>query len=163
MILLGHHRSRAALVWRGSWRGSNPLLHAGYLFSRGVPTGMKLTSWMATMWGGSLILHVPLLCAVGFLFLFAVGGLTGVVLANSGLAIGLHDTYFVVAHFHYVLSMGAVVAIYAGFYNWILYAPRLLGLIHLWIFGIGVNIVFLPMHGLGLAAMPRRIPDYPTA
>ena len=138
-------------------------LHAGYLFSRGVPTGMKLTSWMATMWGGSLILHVPLLCAVGFLFLFAVGGLTGVVLANSGLAIGLHDTYFVVAHFHYVLSMGAVVAIYAGFYNWILYAPRLLGLIHLWIFGIGVNIVFLPMHGLGLAAMPRRIPDYPTA
>ena len=116
-----------------------------------------------TMWGGSLILHVPLLCAVGFLFLFAVGGLTGVVLANSGLAIGLHDTYFVVAHFHYVLSMGAVVAIYAGFYNWILYAPRLLGLIHLWMFGIGVNIVFLPMHGLGLAAMPRRIPDYPTA
>ena len=110
-----------------------------------VPTGMKLTSWMATMWGGSLILHVPLLCAVGFLFLFAVGGLTGVVLANSGLAIGLHDTYFVVAHFHYVLSMGAVVAIYAGFYNWILYAPRLLGLIHLWMFGIGVNIVFLPM------------------
>ena len=67
------------------------------------------------------------------------------VLANSGLAIGLHDTYFVVAHFHYVLSMGAVVAIYAGFYNWILYAPRLLGLIHLWMFGIGVNIVFLPM------------------
>ena len=128
-----------------------------------VPTGMKLTSWMATMWGGSLILHVPLLCAVGFLFLFAVGGLTGVVLANSGLAIGLHDTYFVVAHFHYVLSMGAVVAIYAGFYHWILYAPRLLGLIHLWMFGIGVNIVFLPMHGLGLAAMPRRIPDYPTA
>ena len=178
MILLGHHRSRAALVWRGSWRGSNPLLHAGYLFSRGVPTGMKLTSWMATMWGGSLILHVPLLCAVGFLFLFAVGGLTGVVLANSGLAIGLHDTYFamacggrhrlgapsVIGLLETRASMGAVVAsIYAGFYHWILYAPRLLGLIHLWIFGIGVNIVFLPMHGLGLAAMPRRIPDYPTA
>jgi heme/copper-type cytochrome/quinol oxidase subunit 1 len=85
-----------------------------------------------------------------------------VVLANSGLAIGLHDTYFVVAHFHYVLSMGAVVAIYAGFYNWIQNA-HLLGLIHFWIIGIGVNIVFLPMHGLGLAGMPRRIPDFPTA
>ena len=115
------------------------------------------------MWGGRLRLGVPLLCAVCFLKLFALGGLTGVVLANSGLAIGLHDTYFVVAHFHYVLSMGAVVAIYAGFYNWILNAPLLLGLIHFWIFGIGVNIVFLPMHGLGLAGMPRRIPDFPTA
>ena len=115
-----------------------------------------------------LIWLVHALCAPkamtneGFLFLFAVGGLTGVVLANSGLAIGLHDTYFVVAHFHYVLSMGAVVAIYAGFYNWIQNA-HLLGLIHFWIFGIGVNIVFLPMHGLGLAGMPRRIPDFPTA
>jgi heme/copper-type cytochrome/quinol oxidase subunit 1 len=89
------------------------------------------------------------------------GGLTGVVLANSGLAMGLHDTYFVVAHFHYVLSMGAVVAIYAGFYNWILHSQ--LGIIHFWIFWIGVNIVFLPMHGLGLAGMPRRIPDYPTS
>ena len=128
-----------------------------------VPTGLKLNSWMATMWGGRLRLGVPLLCAVCFLKLFALGGLTGVVLANSGLAIGLHDTYFVVAHFHYVLSMGAVVAIYAGFYNWILNAPLLLGLIHFWIFGIGVNIVFLPMHGLGLSGMPRCIPDYPTA
>ena len=156
-----------------------------------VPTGLKLNSWMATMWGGRLRLGVPLLCAVCFLKLFALGGLTGVVLANSvilltlfmghaprgcrsnhlhrglhlansGLAIGLHDTYFVVAHFHYVLSMGAVVAIYAGFYNWIQNA-HLLGLIHFWIFGIGVNIVFLPMHGLGLAGMPRRIPDFPTA
>ena len=126
-----------------------------------VPTGMKLFSWMATMWGGRLIIGVPLLCAVCFLGLFAVGGLTGVVLANSGIAIGLHDTYFVVAHFHYVLSMGAVVAIYAGFYNWILHSQ--LGIIHFWIFWIGVNIVFLPMHGLGLAGMPRRIPDYPTS
>ena len=100
--------------------------------------------------------HMPLLCAVGFLFLFAVGGLTGVVLANSGLAIGL--------------LCGGPLSLCAldgrggmpGSIT-ILYAPRLLGLIHLWIFGIGVNIVFLPMHGLGLAAMPRRIPDYPTA
>ena len=128
-----------------------------------LPTGMKLNSWMATLWGGSLILGVPLLGAVCFLFLFALGGLTGVVLANSGLAIGLHDTYFVVAHFHYVLSMGAVVAIYAGFYNWIQKAPHGLGLIHFWIFGMGVNILFLPMHGLGLAGMPRRIPDFATA
>jgi heme/copper-type cytochrome/quinol oxidase subunit 1 len=113
------------------------------------------------MWGGRLFLSVPMLCAVCFLFLFSVGGLTGVVLANSGIAMGLHDTYFVVAHFHYVLSMGAVVAIYAGFYNWILHSQ--LGIIHFWIFWIGVNIVFLPMHGLGLAGMPRRIPDYPTS
>jgi len=118
---------------------------------------------MATMWGGRLIIGVPLLCAVCFLGLFAVGGLTGVVLANSGIAIGLHDTYFVVAHFHYVLSMGAVVAIYAGFYNWIQNSAQILGLIHFWIVGIGVNIVFLPMHSLGLAGMPRRIPDFPTA
>ena len=126
-----------------------------------VPMNLLLTSWMATMWGGSLILHVPLLCAVGFLFLFAVGGLTGVVLANSGLAIGLHDTYFVVAHFHYVLSMGAVVAIYAGFYNWILYAPRLLGLIHLWIFGIGVAcmcpVLLLVPKGMDGIDPPRSI------
>jgi heme/copper-type cytochrome/quinol oxidase subunit 1 len=128
-----------------------------------VPTGLKLNSWMATMWGGRLIIGVPLLCAVCFLGLFAVGGLTGVVLANSGIAIGLHDTYFVVAHFHYVLSMGAVVAIYAGFYNWIQNSAQILGLIHFWIVGIGVNIVFLPMHSLGLAGMPRRIPDFPTA
>jgi len=133
-----------------------------------VPTGIKIFSWIATMWGGSLDFKTPMLFAIGFIFLFTVGGLTGVVLSNSGINAVLHDTYYVVAHFHYVLSMGAVFAMFAGWYYWIgkitgLRYPEVLGQIHFWLFFFGVNITFFPMHFLGLAGMPRRIPDFPDA
>ena len=133
-----------------------------------VPTGIKIFSWIATMWGGSLSLRTPVLWALGFIFLFTIGGVTGVVLANAGVDRSLTDTYYVVAHFHYVLSLAAVFTIFGAWYYWFpkmtgyMYSESL-GKLHFWLMFIGANIAFFPMHFLGLAGMPRRIVDYPEA
>lgn len=135
-----------------------------------VPTGIKIFSWIFTLWSSlsTVNMNVPLLYTVAFIFLFTIGGLSGVLLANASIDLPLHDTYYVVAHFHYTLSMGAIFGIFAGFYYWAekifgIKFNNILGFIQFFSFFIGVNLTFFPMHFLGLAGMPRRIPDYPVS
>jgi cytochrome c oxidase subunit 1 len=133
-----------------------------------IPTGIKVFSWLATMWGGVIVIGVPYLFVIAFIFLFSIGGFSGLILANAGVDVAFHDTYYVVAHFHYVLSMGAVSSVLAGFFFWV---PKITGWVYdffladliFFLFFFGVNITFFPMHFLGFAGMPRRIPDYPDA
>jgi heme/copper-type cytochrome/quinol oxidase subunit 1 len=130
-----------------------------------IPTGVKVLNWISTLWGGSIWLHTPILFALSFIFLFTFGGFTGIILSNVGFDIIFHDTYFVVAHFHYVLSLGAVFSIFGGFYYWwgkmtgLVYNEELAN-VQFWMLFIGSNITFFPMHILGNRGMPRRIPDY---
>jgi cytochrome c oxidase subunit 1 len=132
-----------------------------------VPTGVKVFNWLATMWKGSMTFETPMLFAIGFIFLFTLGGFTGLVLAIVPVDISLHDTYYVVAHFHYVLVAGSLFAFFAGIYYWLpKWTGRMydetLGKWHFWLSFIFFNVTFFPMHFLGLAGMPRRVPDYAT-
>ncbi|NNL19314.1 MAG: cytochrome c oxidase subunit 1 [Boseongicola sp.] len=133
-----------------------------------VPTGVKIFSWIATMWGGSVEFKTPMLYAFGFLFLFTLGGVTGIVLSQAAVDRVYHDTYYVVAHFHYVMSLGAVFCIFAGVYYWIgkmsgRQYPERWGQIQFWLFFVGANLTFFPQHFLGRQGMPRRYIDYPEA
>jgi cytochrome c oxidase subunit 1 len=130
-----------------------------------VPTGVKVFNWVSTMWKGSMTFETPMLFSIAFVVLFTIGGFSGLMLAITPADFQYHDTYFVVAHFHYVLVTGSIFAIMAGVYYWLPkwtgnYYPERLGKWHFWLSAIFVNVLFFPQHFLGLAGMPRRIPDY---
>src|SRR6187401_3184696 len=158
-IVWGHHMFTVGMPAAGNLF----FMYATILIA--VPTGVKIFNWLSTMWRGSMTFEAPMLFAIGFIFLFTIGGFSGLVLAIAPVDITLHNTYYVVAHFHYVLVSGALFAIFGGIYFWL---PKWSGhmynegmaKLHFWMSMIGFNIAFFPQHFLGLAGMPRRIPDY---
>jgi len=159
-IVWGHHMFATGLPLAGELY----FMYATMLIA--VPTGVKIFNWTATMWRGSMTFETPMLFAIAFVFLFTIGGLTGLMMAMGPADMQYHSTYFIVAHFHYTLVPGAVFALMGGVYYWLpkwcgkMYDERL-GKIHFWLSAISVNVLFFPQHFVGLAGMPRRVPDYP--